>query len=87
MADITITHTHEAGTLVEGSRRGDGVYEVLHALHGHWRPFRSLGCLGLLNTRDRAAKRWMIDGAAEALRKAGHVVTVEIDDSQRRREV
>ena len=84
MSDITITHTHADGTLVTGSTKGDGVYEILHALHGHWRPFRSRDCLGLLNTRDRAAKTWMINGAAEALRAAGYEVTVTVDESQRR---
>jgi hypothetical protein len=81
MADITITHTHEAGTLVEGSRRGDGVWEVLKGLGTSWRYFRSLGQIGLGQSRDRAAKTWRIDQAAEALRKAGHTVTVEVDDS------
>lgn len=81
---ITITHTHANGTLVTGSVKGDGVYQILHGLHGHWRSSRNLGCLLLLNTRDRAAKTWMINGAAEALRKAGYDVAVEIDDSERR---
>jgi hypothetical protein len=84
---ITITHTRAAGTLVEGSQRGDGVYEILHGLHGHWRPFRSLGCLGLVQSRDKLAKTWLIDSAAAALRAAGHEVTVSVDDTAPGREV
>ncbi len=84
MSHIKITHTHADGTLIEGSSKGDGVYEILHALHGHWRPFRSLGCLGLVQSRDKQAKTWIINPAAEALRKAGHEVTVEIDNGERR---
>jgi hypothetical protein len=30
---IAITHTHEGGTMIEGSRRGDGVWEILQGLH------------------------------------------------------
>ena len=88
MAQITITHTHADGTLIEGSRRGDGVYEILLGLRGrgqgNWRYFRSLGQIGLGNSRDTAASEWRIERAAEALRAAGHDVTVEIDNSQRR---
>ena len=29
MSDIKITHTHADGTLIEGSRKGDGVWEIL----------------------------------------------------------
>ena len=78
---ITITHTHEGGTLVEGSRKGDGVWEVLKATRDNWRYFRSLGQIGLGQSRDKAAKTWAIDRAAKALREAGHEVTVEIDDT------
>ena len=84
MSDITITHTHAEGTLVEGSRKGDGVWEVLKGLHENWRYFRSLGQIGLGQSRDKAAKTWVIDRAAKALREAGHDVTVTVDESKRR---
>ena len=84
MSDITIRHTHEDGTLIEGSAKGDGVYEILKGLRGNWRYFPSLRQIGLGQSRDKAAKTWDINQAAEALRKAGHDVTVEVDDSQRR---
>jgi len=81
---ITITHTHAEGTLIEGSRKGDGVWEILRGLGANWRYFRSLGQIGLGQSRDRAAQTWKIERAAEALRAAGHEVTVTIDESQRR---
>ncbi len=88
MSEIKITHTHADGTLIEGSRKGDGVWEILLDLRrngqGNWRSFRSLGVLGLGQSRDKAAQTWKIDKAAEALRAAGHEVETEIDDTQRR---
>jgi hypothetical protein len=81
---ITITHTHEGGTLIEGSAKGDGVYEVLKGLGTSWRYFPSLRQIGLGQSRDKAAQTWKINAAAEALRKAGHEVTVQVDESQRR---
>jgi hypothetical protein len=77
---IIIRHTRADGTLIEGSRRGDGVWEVLKTLHDNWRSFRSLGALGIGQSRDKAAQRWKIDRAAAALRAAGFTVEVEIDD-------
>lgn len=81
MAEITITHTRANGTLIEGSSKGDGVYEILKSTRGNWRYFPSLRQIGIGQSRDRAAKAWDINQAAEALRAAGHVVTVEIDDT------
>ena len=81
---ITIRHTHEDGTLIEGSAKGDGVYEVLKGLRGNWRYFPSLRQIGLGQSRDKTAKTWDIGQAAEALRAAGPEVTVEVDESQRR---
>lgn len=84
MAEITITHTHAEGTLIEGSRKGDGVWEVLKGMHDNWRYFPSLRQIGLGQSRDKAAKTWVIERAADALRKAGHEVTVTVDESERR---
>jgi Domain of unknown function (DUF3560) len=81
---ITITHTHADGTLIDGSRKGDGVFDLLRGLHDNWRWFRSLGKIGLGLSRDKAADRYKISRAADALRAAGHDVTVEIDESDRR---
>lgn len=81
---ITITHTHADGTLISGSSKGDGVYDVLRGLRANWRYFPSISQIGLGQSRDRNAQEWKIERAAEALRAAGHEVTVEIDESQRR---
>jgi hypothetical protein len=84
MAEITITHTHADGTLVQGSSKGDGVWEILKNLRGNWRYFRSIGQIGLGQSRDRNADTYKIKRGAEALEAAGHTVTVEIDESERR---
>lgn len=58
VADITIRHTPAEGTLIEGSRKGDGVWEVLRQLrddgHGNWRWSRDIG-LYLGQSRDKPA--------------------------------
>ncbi|MFF7166928.1 DUF3560 domain-containing protein [Streptomyces sp. NPDC008086] len=79
---IKITHTRADGTLVEGSSKGDGVYELIRPCG--FRYFRSLGMLGIQQSRDKAAKRWKINAAAEALRQAGWTVEIEIDEDTRR---
>jgi hypothetical protein len=75
---ITISHSHADGTLISGSRRGDGVFEVLKAQRANWRWFPSIGRIGLGQSRDKDAKTWVIDAAAAALRAAGFEVAVEI---------
>ncbi|MER6367381.1 DUF3560 domain-containing protein [Streptomyces mirabilis] len=79
---LTITHTRADGTLLDGSSKGDGVFELVKPF-GFW-PFRSLGVLGIRHSRDREAQKWRIDCATAALREAGWEVTVEIDESRRR---
>ena len=74
---ITITHTHADGTLIDGSRKGDGVYDILKGLRRQLavlpeHPRRSGS--GSHATRPRTT--WKIGRAAEALRGAGHEVTV-----------
>ncbi|MER5697838.1 DUF3560 domain-containing protein [Streptomyces mirabilis] len=79
---LTITHTRADGTLLDGSSKGDGVFELVKPF-GFW-PFRSIGMLGIRHSRDREAQKWRIDCATAALREAGWEVTVEIDESRRR---
>jgi hypothetical protein len=79
---ITITHTHAEGTLLDGSRKGDGVWEIARQ-HG-FAFSRNVG-IYIRGSRDRVANRSRINGLAEALREAGHEVTVEIDDQHRDR--
>lgn len=81
---ITIKHNHEDGTLVYGTRKGDGVFDIIRKWeNGNFRFFPSLRMIGLRNSRDRVADRWAINAAAKALREAGFEVTVEIDDEHR----
>ena len=81
MSDITITHTAAAGTLVEGTSKGDGTNIVLKWYGFRW--FRTLGCWGIAASRDRQPNEYKINRAADALREAGHTVTVEIDRDHR----
>lgn len=80
-AELTITHTRAEGTLIDGTARGDGTAEVLKA--NGWRWSRNLGAWYVSGTRDLPPRRWVIDKTADALRAAGFVVAVEIDDRAR----
>ncbi|MEU0181446.1 DUF3560 domain-containing protein [Streptomyces sp. NPDC006207] len=82
MADITINHTRAEGTLVDGSSKGDGVYQLMSP-YG-FRYSRTLGQIYLPHSRDKRAQTWRIDSARDALKAAGHTVTVEIDETQAR---
>lgn len=77
---ITISHNHAEGTILSGSRKGDGVWEIVR-LHG-FRGSREVG-LYIRGSRDRDAQTWRIEAAATALRAAGFEVTVDIDDQWR----
>lgn len=78
---LTITHTREDGTLIDGTTRGDGTNVVLKA--NGWRWSRQLGAWFVPQSRDHAPKAWKINATADALREAGHVVEVTIDDTAR----
>lgn len=80
---ITIRHTHVDGTLVEGTRKGDGAWEILKPIGFHY--FPSIRAIGIRHSRDRVADRWKINRGAEKLREAGFEVTVDIDDEHRDR--
>ncbi|MER6828832.1 DUF3560 domain-containing protein [Streptosporangium sp. NPDC000563] len=77
MTTIRIVHSRAEGTLIEGSRKGDGVWEIVRT-----RGFRSSRTVGLYvpHSRDKAVKTWIINNAAGALRAAGFTVEVSIDD-------
>lgn len=81
MADIEITHTREEGTLLDGSSKGDGVYEIV-SQHG-FRFSRNVG-IYIRGSRDKEAQHWRINGAKAALEAAGHTVTVTINEEDER---
>lgn len=78
---LTITHTHEAGTLIDGTARGDGSAEVLKRYR--WRWGRSIGAWFVPNSRDRLPQMHTINATAEALRAAGFVVELEVSTEVR----
>lgn len=83
---VAISHTAEEGTVLEGTVRGDGTYEVMVGMRkavGHWRWARSLGMWIVVSSRDRQPKQFAIDAAAKALREAGFEVEVRIDRTAR----
>lgn len=79
---LTIRHTHQDGTILEGTAKGDGSNVALKAAGG-WRWSRNLGAWYIQNSRDRDAVQWKINRAAEALRSAGFTVEVDIDNTAR----
>lgn len=83
LGTIEINHTRADGTLLTGSRRGDGVWELVRPHRFTWG--RSLpGVLFIRQSRDRRADHISIRRASEALRAAGWTVTVDIDEDTRR---
>lgn len=74
---ITITHNHEDGTTLDGSSKGDGVYEIAHA-HGF--TYRSHAGIFIQGSRDRFSRLTALAKLGAALREAGHRVAFDIDD-------
>jgi hypothetical protein len=81
MTDLTITHSHAEGTLIEGTSKGDGAAAVLKA--NRWRWGRSIAAWFIPCSRDRHAKTWQIEATAGQLREAGFGVEVVVDDTAR----
>jgi hypothetical protein len=75
---ISITHTNEDGTLVDGTERGDGSRDALRAAGCRWS--RNLGAWFMPQSRGKAPRRDRIDLLAAALRDAGFPVEVEIEE-------
>lgn len=75
---LTITHTHEAGTLIDGTSRGDGTAEILKA--NGWRWGRSIAAWYVPHSRDRLPKEHVITRTAAALEAAGYeLAPLELD--------
>lgn len=81
MSVLTITHTPEDGTLIDGTAKGDGTGVVLKAQR--WRWSRNIGFWYIPQSRDRAPKLAQIRATATALRAAGFTVELDIDASYR----
>lgn len=78
---LTITHTHQQGTLIDGTSRGDGTAAILRAQR--WRWSRNLGSWYLPHSRDKVAKVYEIERTRNALNSAGFPTDVEIDNQPR----
>ena len=84
MADILIRHTMEAGTILTGSSKGDGVWEIAR---GHGFTYRRSVGIFIMGSRDRPPRWGRINGLATALRDAGHAVEVDVETEMRDPEV
>ena len=78
---LTITHTHEAGTIIEGTSKGDGSAATLKA--NGWRWGRSISAWYVPFSRDNLPKHHTITRTAKALENAGFTVELEIDNTSR----
>ncbi|MEA5456733.1 DUF3560 domain-containing protein [Sinomonas sp. JGH33] len=81
MTTLIINHSHEAGTLLEGTTRGDGSAPILKA-YG-WRWGRSINAWYIPMSRDRHPKTHKIDATAAGLRAKGFEVETDIDTTVR----
>lgn len=77
---IAIVHTAAEGTLVHGTRRGDGTNIILKTAGFRW--FRSQGLWGITGSRDHEPDLGKIERAVAGLRGAGHTVAVHVEKSQ-----
>ena len=83
---LRISHSSAEGTLLSGSSRGDGVWEIVKTLRWAtktWRYFRSIRAIGVNNSRDKPPVLGFIDLTQRALEDAGWTVEVEIDGQPR----
>lgn len=78
---LTITHSYEDGTLLDGTSKGDGTADIVKA--NGWRWFPSITMWGIRSSREKPAKRYQIERTADALRAAGFEVAIEIDNTPR----
>ncbi len=78
---LTITHTHEAGTMIGGTSRGDGTADVLKSTG--WRWGRSISAWFVPQSRDRLPKVHTITRTRAALEAAGFTVDTDIDSTHR----
>lgn len=78
---LRVEHAPATGTLIHGTRREDVEARAALKAHGcRWLP--SLEAWYQRGTRDKAAGKQQLEARAEALRAAGHTVTVAVDNNQ-----
>lgn len=78
---LTITHTREEGTLIDGTSRGDGTADVLKG--DGWRWGRQITAWYVPQPRNRLAKLHVIERTQNALQAAGFDVGRQVDHSHR----
>jgi len=79
---LTITHTHETGTIIEGTSKGDGTAEILKA--NRWRWGRSIAAWYIPHSRDKMPQQHLIRRTADALAAAGfEVAPLQLDTTPR----
>lgn len=78
---ISISHSAEHGTLIEGTSKGDGSPEILKANGFRWS--RNLGSWYLPRSRDQRPKMAIIDRTCEQLSNSGHSVERELESALR----
>lgn len=81
MTTVTITHTPQDGTLIDGAAKGDGTADILNS--AGWRFSRNLGGWYVPRSRDSAPRWPLIDVTRHQLQQAGFDVDVEVDYHQR----
>ena len=77
---LIITHTHEAGALIDGTSKGDGTAETLK--QNGWRWGRSISAWYLPQSRDHLPKLHVIERTRKALQEAGFDVSTDIDHTR-----
>ncbi|TFC17461.1 DUF3560 domain-containing protein [Cryobacterium algoritolerans] len=78
---LTITHSHAAGTMIDGTSKGDGTADVLKTVG--WRWGRSISAWFVPQSRDRLPQLHTITRTQKALEAAGFEVETDIDSTRR----
>lgn len=82
--DLFLSHLHADGTILRGSVKGDGIWDILKDLQCGWSWSRKVDFLFITHSRDDIADRWKIRRTAEALRAAGWSVGMAVDNHTKR---
>ncbi|MEV8183297.1 DUF3560 domain-containing protein [Specibacter sp. NPDC078692] len=78
---ISISHSAEHGTIIDGTSKGDGTPEILKSNGFRWS--RNLGSWYLPRSRDQRPKMAVIDRTCEQLSNSGHTIEKTIDATLR----